>query len=115
MLRQLRDPSEDVKKAAQTALDELRTEQEQQRFWQQANAGVDTTPASTAAKLLLQAAPNQPKDRRLLAITALGTLGEPAALPYLIDYSAEADGQIAMAAKEALTAIHAAAARRLPR
>jgi hypothetical protein len=115
LLRQLRDPSEAVKKAAQTALDELRTEQEQQRFWQQANAGVDTTPASTAAKLLLQAAPNQPKDRRLLAITALGTLGEPAALPYLIDYSAEADGQIAMAAKEALTAIHAAAARRLPR
>ncbi len=115
LLRQLRDPSEDVKKAAQTALDELRTEQEQQRFWQQANAGVDTTPASTAAKLLLQAAPNQPKDRRLQAITALGTLGEPAALPYLIDYSAEADGQIAMAAKEALTAIHAAAARRLPR
>lgn len=115
LLRQLRDPSEDVKKAAQTALDELRTEQEQQRFWQQANAGVDTTPASTAAKLLLQAAPNQPKDRRLQAITALGTLGEPAALPYLIDYSAEADGQITMAAKEALTAIHAAAARRQPR
>jgi len=112
LLQQLRDPADNVKKTAQAALDELRTLQEQQRFWQAAQAGVDTAPASTAAKLLLQAAPNQPKERRLLAIRAMGTLGEPAALPYLIDWSADPDSELAAAARQAFEAVQAAGKNR---
>lgn len=111
LLQQLRDPDEQVRKSAQQELNRLREVQEQQKFWQQAQAGVDTTPTGTVAKLLLQADPSQPKARRLLAIQSLGTLGEAAALPYLIDWCDDSDPEVAAAARQALLAVHAAAGK----
>jgi len=46
------------------------------------------------------------KAQRLLALTSLGALGQPEALPFLIDWSSEADVEIAAAAKAAVTKIH---------
>jgi hypothetical protein len=111
LLQQLRDPDDQVRKSAQEELNRLREVQEQQRFWQQAQAGVDTTPTGTVAKLLLQADPSQPKARRLLAIQSLGTLGEAAALPYLIDWCDASDPEVAAAARQALLAVHAGAGK----
>ena len=68
--------------------------------------GLDASPASAAEKLLLQAKPGAPKAQRLLAIQSLGVLGVPEALPFLIDWSADPDGEVASAAQAAITAIH---------
>lgn len=68
--------------------------------------GLDASPTSAVEKLLLQAKPGAPTEQRLLAITSLGTLGVPEALPFLIEWTQDADGNVAKAAKDAITQIH---------
>jgi hypothetical protein len=102
----LRDGDEGVRTAAADALTRIRFFHEQQAHWDRVLKGLDASPASAAEKLLLQAKPGAPKDQRLLAITSLGTLGVPEALPFLIDWTSDTDGEIAAAAKAAITQIH---------
>jgi hypothetical protein len=102
----LRDPAESVRKAAAEALTRIRFFHEQQAHWDRVLKGLDASPASAAEKLLLQAKPGARKEQRLLAITSLGTLGVPEALPFLIEWTQDADAELAAAAKAAITQIH---------
>ncbi|HZN40040.1 MAG TPA: HEAT repeat domain-containing protein [Planctomycetota bacterium] len=106
LLEALRDPSATVRKAATEALERFRFQQEQQAFWANAKAGIDTSPSSAAAKLLAQAKPGEAKDQRLLAIRSLGALGAPESLPYLIEWTKDADAEIAAASRAAVAKIH---------
>ncbi len=105
LLQAMWDESPNVAKAATDALERIRFHQEQQVYWKNARAGIDVSTTSATAKLLMQAGPDQPKDQRLLAIGSLAALGAPTALPYLIEWSKDQDGEIAAAAKASLTAI----------
>ena len=78
----------------------------EQAHWDRVIKGLDASPASAAEKLLLQAKPGAPKEQRLLAITSLGALGVPEALPFLIEWSTDADADVAAKAKAAITQIH---------
>jgi hypothetical protein len=109
LLPQLQHEDEDVRKAARTALDQLREEHERRAFWTQAGSGIDTRPQSAAAKLLAQAQVGQPKEQRVLALRSLAVLGAPEALPYLIDHTKDADADVAAAARAAVAQIHAKA------
>ena len=102
----LRDPEETVRKDAADALTRIRFFHEQQAHWDRVLKGLDASPASAAEKLLLQAKPGAAKAQRLLAITSLGTLGVPEALPFLIEWTADPDAELAAAAKAAITQIH---------
>jgi len=102
----LRDGSSSVRKDAADALTRIRFFHEQQAHWDRVLKGLDASPASAAEKLLLQAKPTAPKDQRLLAITSLGTLGVPEALPFLIEWTTDTDAEIAAAAKAAISQIH---------
>lgn len=102
----LRDPEEVVRKDAADALTRIRFFHEQQAHWDRVLKGLDASPASAAEKLLLQAKPGAAKPQRLLAITSLGTLGVPEALPFLIEWTTDPDAELAAAAKAAITQIH---------
>ncbi|HEX5054263.1 MAG TPA: HEAT repeat domain-containing protein [Planctomycetota bacterium] len=112
LLQALRDPADIVRTAATTALQSIRFQQEQQAFWANAKSGIDVSAASATAKLLLQAKPGEAKDQRLLAIRSLAVLGTAEALPYLIDWTKDADAEIAAAARAAVASIHSAAEAR---
>jgi HEAT repeat protein len=79
---------------------------DQKAHWDRITKGLDASPNSAAEKLLLQAKPGEPKAQRLLAITSLGTLGVPEALPFLIDWTKDSDAEIHTAATAAITQIH---------
>jgi hypothetical protein len=102
----LRDPEEVVRKEAADALTRIRFFHEQQAHWDRVLKGLDASSTSAVEKLLLQAKPGAPREQRLLAITSLGTLGVPEALPFLIDWTADADAELAAAAKASITQIH---------
>lgn len=102
----LRDPDAGVREAAAQALTRIRFYHEQQAHWDRVLKGLDAGPASAAERLLLQAKPGEAKAQRLLAIESLGVLGVPEALPFLIDWTKDADAEIAAAAKAAITKIH---------
>ena len=106
LITMLRDPDEEARKAAADALTKIRFYHEQQAHWDRVLKGMDASPASAAEKLLLQGKAGAPKDQRLLAITSLGSLGVPEALPFLIDWTQDADADVQKAAKEAITQIH---------
>jgi hypothetical protein len=106
LVRLLRDPADPVRVTAADALTKIRFYQEQQAHWDRVLQGLDASPASAAEKLLLQARPEAPKAQRLLAITSLGVLGAPEALPFLIDWSQQGDADIATAARDAIGKIH---------
>ncbi|MCK5945571.1 MAG: HEAT repeat domain-containing protein [Planctomycetes bacterium] len=106
LLPLLRDEDEAARELARTKLDDLRTIREQQQYWSEDGPRVDTTPAGAAAKLIAQAMPDQPKAQRLLAIRSLALLGEPVALPYLIDWIGDGDGEVQAAARAAITELH---------
>jgi HEAT repeat protein len=112
LLDALRNNDESVCKAATDALERIRFFQEQQAYWQNAKAGIDTSPANATAKLLAQARPGEPKDQRLLALRSLGVLGSPESLPYLIDWTKDQDAEIAAAALDAVTTIHRTSAKK---
>jgi HEAT repeat protein len=105
LLALLRDPDEEVRQAATAALQRIRFCHEQEAHWQKLRAGIDARPEAALEKLLLQARPGEPKARRLLAITALGALGKVEATPYLIDWSADPDAEVAAAAEAAVTQV----------
>ena len=106
LIRLLRDDSEHVRDAASQALTRIRFYHEQQAHWERVLKGVDASPGSAAEKLLVQAKPGANKQQRLLAITSLGVLGAPEALPFLIEWSQDQDAEIAKAARSAITKIH---------
>jgi hypothetical protein len=102
----LRDPRAEVRTAAANALTRIRFYHEQQAHWDRVLKGLDASPASAAEKLLLQAKPGAQKAQRLLAIESLGALGVPEALPFLIEWTGDADAEVAAKAKAAITQIH---------
>jgi HEAT repeat protein len=106
LLAALPDQDDAVRKAATEALERIRFQSEQQAYWQDAKAGIQTSPQSAAAKLLRQAQPQEPKEQRLLAIPSLGVLGAAESLPYLIDWTKDADADVAAAARAAVAQIH---------
>ncbi len=106
LVRLLRDPNENVRTTAADSLTKIRFFHEQQAHWDRVFKGIDASATSAAEKLLLQGKPDQPKAQRLLAITSLGTLGVPEALPFLIDWTTDTDAEVAAAAKAAITQIH---------
>ena len=106
LLKLLQDPEPHVRERAAEALTRIRFFHEQQAHWERVTKGLDASPASAVEKLLLQSKPGAPKEQRLLAIPSLGTLGVPEALPFLIEWTTDADAAIAKAAKDAITQIH---------
>lgn len=106
LLQALRDEDESVRKAAADALEKIRFFQEQQAHWSQVQAGIETAPQAALAKLLGQGKPDQPRNQRLLAIRSLAVLNAPEALPYLIDWTKDADAGVADAARAAVAQIH---------
>jgi HEAT repeat protein len=106
LIELLRDTDGGVREQATAALTRIRFYHEQQAHWDRVLKGLDASPASAAEKLLVQAKPGASKQQRLLAIKSLGVLGVPEALPFLIEWSQESDGEIQVAAKEAITQIH---------
>ncbi|HEX6810783.1 MAG TPA: HEAT repeat domain-containing protein, partial [Planctomycetota bacterium] len=106
LIELLRDANEQVRSRATDALTRIRFYHEQQAHWDRILKGLDASTASAAEKLLLQAKPGAPKEQRLLAITSLGALGAPEALPFLIEWTSDADAEIAGKAKAAITQIH---------
>jgi len=106
LLPMLRDPDATVVKAATEALDKIRQYQEQKAYWDQFQAGITTGRESATAKLLIQGKPGAPKEQRVLALRSLAALGAPEALPYLIEWTHDADAEVAQAAKDAIGTIH---------
>jgi hypothetical protein len=106
LIEMLRDADEHVRSSAADALTRIRFFHEQQAHWDRILKGLDASAASAAEKLLLQAKPGAPKEQRLLAITSLGALGVPEALPFLIEWTSDPDAEIAAKAKAAITQIH---------
>jgi len=106
LLQLLQHDKDSVREAASDALAKIRAVHEQRSYWERITKGLDASPASAVEKLLLQAKPGAPTEQRLLAIPSLGTLGVPEALPFLIEWTQDADGNVAKAAKDAITQIH---------
>ncbi len=106
LLTLLKDSDTHIRQCATEALTKIRFYHEQQAHWDRVLKGLDASPASAVEKLLLQAKPGAQKEQRLLAITSLGTLGVPEALPFLIEWTQDTDASIAKAAKDAITQIH---------
>ncbi|MFN3243375.1 MAG: HEAT repeat domain-containing protein [Planctomycetota bacterium] len=106
LIELLKDPVFSVQEEASKALTRIRFYHEQQAHWDRILKGMDASPQSAVEKLLLQAKPTARKEQRLLAIASLGVLGKPEALPFLIDWTQDADAAIAEAAKAAVQKIH---------
>ena len=106
LLQLLQHEKDSVREAASDALAKIRAVHEQRSYWDRITKGLDASPTSAVEKLLLQSKPGAPPEQRLLAITSLGTLGVPEALPFLIEWTQDADGNVAKAAKDAITQIH---------
>jgi len=95
-----------VRNGAREALTKIRFVHEQKSYWDRITKGLDASPTSAVEKLLLQGKPGAPTEQRLLAITSLGALGVPEALPFLIEWTQDTDANVAKAAKDAITQIH---------
>lgn len=106
LIELLRDREAPVREAAADALQRIRFYHEQEAHWDRVLHGLDASPATAVEKLLLQAKPDAAHEQRLLAIQSLGTLGVPEALPFLIDWTRDADAAIAAAATAAIHEIH---------
>jgi HEAT repeat protein len=106
LLQLLQHDKDSVREAASEALAKIRAAHEQRSYWDRITKGLDASPTSAVEKLLLQSKPGAPAEQRLLAITSLGTLGVPEALPFLIEWTQDADANVVKAAKDAITQIH---------
>ena len=106
LLQLLQHEKNSVREAASDALAKIRAVHEQRSYWDRVTKGLDASPTSAVEKLLLQSKPGAPPEQRLLAIRSLGALGVPEALPFLIEWTQDADGNVAKAAKDAITQIH---------
>ncbi len=104
LLTALGDAKPEVRDAARQSLEAIRFHQEQKAHWDAVFSGTaELGRSKAAARLVAQAAADQPKPKRLLAIQALGALGEPEALPFLITWTEDPDAEIAKAAQVATT------------
>jgi hypothetical protein len=101
LIAMLKDRDETVRTAAAEALTRIRFFHEQQAHWDRVLKGLDASPASAAEKLLLQAKPGAAREQRLLALQSLGALGQPEALPFLIEWTQDKDTDLAAAARAA--------------
>lgn len=106
LLQLLQHDNDSVREVASEALAKIRAAHEQRSYWDRITKGLDASPTSAAEKLLLQSKPGAPTEQRLLAIRSLGALGVPEALPFLIEWTQDADPAVAKAAKDAITQIH---------
>ncbi len=106
LLEMLRDPSDMVRTAAQASLEKLQFYFDQVERWERWQKGTTLDSPNAAEALLAQASPDQPKPKRLAAITSLGTLGVPETLPLLIEWMNDSDPDIAKAASDAVTRIN---------
>ncbi|MBL9078551.1 MAG: HEAT repeat domain-containing protein [Planctomycetes bacterium] len=111
LLALLREREENVRAAAEQALQRIRFYDEHEAHWERVLRGLDASPQSAVEKLLLQAKPGAPRNQRLLALRSLGALGQPEALPFLIDWTQDTDAELAQAALAAIDAIHRAPRR----
>ena len=106
LLKATAHPDPVTRKAAREALDAIRYHVEQTAHWERVFSGTAQLGRSrAAARLVDQAAPEQPVARRLLAIRSLGALGEPEVLPFLVDWAESEDQSVAAAAKAAIEQI----------
>ena len=106
LLQLLQHEDGGVRQSASDALTKIRFVHEQKSYWDRITKGLDASPTSAVEKLLLQSKPGASAEQRLLAIRSLGALGVPEALPFLIEWTQDADANVAKAAKDAITQIH---------
>lgn len=106
LLQLLQHDNDSVREVASEALAKIRAAHEQRSYWDRITKGLDASPTSAVEKLLLQAKPGAPRAQRLLAIPSLGALGVPEALPFLIEWTQDADAEVAVAATKAIQQIH---------
>jgi len=101
LLKLCRSQDERLRKAARAALENLRFIQEQERFWKSwgVRKGLGASPLEV---LFGQASPGNPRKTRLLALRSLGALGDPKALPFLIEQTKDKDPRIAAQAELSL-------------
>src|SRR5690606_11186667 len=110
LLETLKDPEEQVRRAAAESLQAIRLYHDEKARWARVLGGKPELGSAAAAERLVdQAAAEQPRDTRLLAIRSLGLLGAPETLPLLIEWTKDEDADVARAALEAVQRIHAAA------
>jgi len=105
LVRAMADPSLEVRAAAKEALDNLRIYTEEKERWEQfgAKGGGVLSPLTA----LVKQSRDPDKKIRLAAVKALGSLGDPAALPHLIEMLREQDEQIRSAAEKSIEQLSA--------
>jgi HEAT repeat protein len=99
-------------KIVRDALDELQYYLDTKEKWRRVLDGAGLDAPDAAEALVKQAAADQPKATRLVAIESLGTLGVAETLPILIRFMGESDAEIAAAAKGAVERITRRAAEK---
>ncbi|MEW6746081.1 MAG: HEAT repeat domain-containing protein [Planctomycetota bacterium] len=100
LLHALGDPDEEIREAARKALENLRLYMEEKARWEQFEAtGGKALSALTA--LVRQTRDPEP-EVRIAAIRSLAALGNPEALPHLIELLRDADAQIKEEARKAI-------------
>lgn len=114
LLATLRDPTPEVREAATRALEQIRFYQDQVAHWQQIGAGPDVSREHAARRLVAQAQATAPREQRLLAIRSLGVLRAAETLPFLIDWTTDADADVAQAARDACARVHQTGATQPP-
>lgn len=108
LLEALKDPTQRVREAATQALQSIRFYHDEKAHWDRAFAGRAGLTATSAAEALLeQAKPVNDAPTRVLAIRSLGVLGAPETQPFLIEWTKDANAEVAAAAREAVGRIHA--------
>jgi HEAT repeat protein len=108
----LQDSAAGNREVAKKSLDSIQYVFEQKDKWKRMLEGAGLDSANAAEALVKQAAANQPKAARLIAIESLGTLGVAETLPVLISFMGDSDAEIAAAAKAAVEKINRRTAER---
>ncbi|MEZ6003697.1 MAG: hypothetical protein R3F33_05885 [Planctomycetota bacterium] len=105
ILKGLGDSDNHVQTEARAALDKIRFYHDEKQRWQRFFEGQGLDAQNAAEALVRQAQAGQPKAQRLLAIRSLGKLADPQALPFLIEWNKESDGEITGACQKAIESI----------
>ncbi len=110
LLAALKDSVGMVREAATQSLQAIRYYHDEKAHWDRVFDGrAGLTAQSAAAALLEQAKPGGDAATRVLAIRSLGVLAAPETQPFLIEWTKDADPDVAAAAREAVGRIHAKA------
>lgn len=108
LLEALKDQAPRVREAATQSLQAIRFYHDEKAHWDRVFDGrAGLTATSAAAALLEQAKPANGAATRILAIRSLGVLGAPETQPFLIEWTKDANAEVAAAAREAVGRIHA--------